>query len=191
MRRPGRRSPCLLQQEKALIRPENSVLRPQVYGAVRFFLWHTIKADGESVGCATAAGGRRERGDAGMAKARKTADVAAPSDAGEQDAHRAAFLAGTWDLLEQTLALLARRLRRAMESEEEIDRLLSALSDGDAGTDLPARARTELCTRLLALKIEDIGKLTSLFGTLCEKQAQARRDTPPPAGEPLLKFEDF
>lgn len=130
-------------------------------------------------------------GDTGMAKARKTAGAAAPADTGEQDAHRAAFLAGTWDLLEQTLALLARRLRRAMESEEEIDRLLSALTDGDAGTDLPARARTELCTRLLALKIEDIGKLTSLFGTLCEKQAQARRDTPPPAGEPLLKFEDF
>lgn len=126
-----------------------------------------------------------------MTRTKKTAPDAAPRTDGGQEERRAAFLAETWTLLEQTAALLSRRLTRALENEDEIDRLLVSLAEGDAAADLPARSRTEVCNRLLALKIEDIGKLTSLFGALYEKQAQARRDAPPAAGEPLLRFEDF
>lgn len=102
------------------------------------------------------------------------------------------FVNKAWKIMDTAQSLLERRLTRAAESEEEIDRVVKSVQDMDKLllSDVQKKA---LLNQLNAIKIEDIGKIATVMGVSYDKQALANKEaTSIIEGEVTIKkFEDY
>lgn len=84
------------------------------------------------------------------------------------------FINSAWDGIDRSKKLLLRKLERALTDEEKLDALLSEFKSMDK--DLSKEQRSAMYKTFAALKLEDIGKLTTVLGTLYDKQALASEE---------------
>lgn len=100
---------------------------------------------------------------------------------------RKEFINSAWKCVATAQTILQRKLDRAIEEEEKLDELLSML-DTDDEID-----RKFILNRIAAIKLDDIGKLATVIGTMYDKQALAsNQPTTIHGGEVEIKrFEDL
>ncbi|MBR2474173.1 MAG: transposase [Clostridia bacterium] len=102
------------------------------------------------------------------------------------------FISGAWDIVMRAQRLINRRLDRAEKEEAELDRLLDeveCMSDDE----LSDAQRRVLVKRITDLKLDDIGKLGTVMGTMFDKHALAlNQPTTIHGGEVAVrKFEEL
>ena len=93
-----------------------------------------------------------------------------------------------WRIIEKTQMLTEKGLDRAIEDAPKIDgvlTLLSTVGSQMSGTELKAALKT-----LTELKLMDVGKLSSVMGTMYDKQALALGEATENVGE-ARRFEDM
>lgn len=101
------------------------------------------------------------------------------------------FINEAWNLVSKTKTLIERRLDRAIESEDVIDQILDEILSLDK-EDLSDQQRRSICSKISAIKIENVRELAIVLGTLYDKQALANKE--PTAvfdGSMTIKFEDL
>lgn len=100
------------------------------------------------------------------------------------------FVDDAWRLIDISKNILEKRLKRANESEDELDLMMNEL--GERG-DMTEKERRKLQTKLESLKIEDISKLAVVLGTIYDKQALASKEATSivEGNIAVKKFEDF
>ena len=99
-----------------------------------------------------------------------------------------AFVTSAWELIEKTENLLVRRVERATNSEDVIDKIAEEiLHDGD----LTAEKKKAIIGKLSLVKLESVRELAVLLGTLYDKQALASKECTQIIGGEIRKFEDF
>lgn len=81
------------------------------------------------------------------------------------------FIDGAWDIITKARKLLERRISRALENESELDNIISQLKEP-----LTEEQKKALYGKISKLKLEDVGKLSTVLGTLYDKQALASND---------------
>jgi len=90
--------------------------------------------------------------------------------------------------------LLVKRLERALLHEDEIDALLSLAQDCAVAEGMSEKGRRELLSRIEGVRCEDLSKLVSIIGLLCEKEAFLRgegMETGAGEGSPVCRFEEL
>ena len=99
------------------------------------------------------------------------------------------FVNDAWGLIEKCNSLLSRRVTRALEREEEMDKLFIEAIDEST----PAERRKAIVNLLATLKMEDTTKISTILGTLYDKQALACREATSIVGGAveIKKFEDL
>lgn len=100
-----------------------------------------------------------------------------PIAAEARDAKKREFVSNCWGIMNDTVAVLARRIRRAMNEEDEIDRLIDSVTDEAVEKELDWKKTQSIIGKVESLKCEDIVKLTTVLGTLYDKQALASGDS--------------
>ena len=102
---------------------------------------------------------------------------------------KAEFVDNAWEIIEKTQSLLMKRIERALYSEDKIDQLLEEiLLLGNK--DLSQEQRKALYRKISTIKVEDVGKIATVLGTIYDKQALAS-DEPTSRVEGSLKLEDL
>ena len=84
------------------------------------------------------------------------------------------FINSAWDGIDKSKRLLLRKLERALTDEEQLDALLAEFENLDK--ELSAGERSAMYKKFAGLKLEDISKLTTVLGTLYDKQALASEE---------------
>lgn len=99
------------------------------------------------------------------------------------------FINSAWRTIENAQKILERRTRRALDDEEKLDTLIDELRICVLAGNIPK----EIVMRFLELKLDDIGRLSTVIGTLYDKQALAAKEPTEILGGEigLRKFEDF
>lgn len=102
------------------------------------------------------------------------------------------FVNDAWRLIDKTKTLLERRLDRAIESEDELDRLVEEICRLD-NKDLTYEQRKALYSKIKSLKLEQAKELAVVLGTLYDKQALANKEATAivEGNITVKKFEDF
>ena len=85
------------------------------------------------------------------------------------------FVDSSWNIISKAQTLLERRITRALENEDELDNLVSEIEQLDY-KDLSQEQRKALHRKMAAIKVEDVGKLATMLGTLYDKQALANNE---------------
>ena len=85
------------------------------------------------------------------------------------------FVDSSWNIISKAQTLLERRITRALEKEDELDSLVSEIEQLDY-KDLSQEQRKALHRKMAAIKVEDVGKLATMLGTLYDKQALANNE---------------
>ena len=85
------------------------------------------------------------------------------------------FINSAWDGIEKSKKLLLKKLERALIDEEKLDALLEEFENMDWKA-LSQEQRRAMYKKFAALKLEDIGKITTVLGTLYDKQALASEE---------------
>ena len=102
------------------------------------------------------------------------------------------FINGAWDIVMRAQRLITKRLDRAEKQESELDRLLDEIEciPDDELSDVQRRM---LVKRITDLKLDDIGKLGTVMGTMFDKHALAlNQPTTIHGGEVAVrKFEEL
>lgn len=103
---------------------------------------------------------------------------------------RQEFIENAWDCVGKAQMLLGKRLTRAINDEEIIDELIETAKNDE---DLDLIERKALLSKLSTIKLEDVGKLATVIGTMYDKQALASNEpTNIQGGEVTIKrFEDL
>lgn len=105
------------------------------------------------------------------------------------------FVDDAWAMLEDAKSLLARKLKRALEDEDKLDEILDAFEnmEDEQGNGLSDKALRELYRKFSALKLEDVRALSTVVGTLYDKQALAAKEATQIVGGTIgvLKFEEL
>lgn len=94
------------------------------------------------------------------------------------------FVKEAWGAITDSVLLLSRRIKRALENEEELDELKEELI---ANADTPEQKK-QIVNKFSALKFEDVSKLSSVIGVLYDKQALCVGEETQKVG---LTFEDY
>lgn len=107
---------------------------------------------------------------------------------------KAEFVKAAWENIRLAITLIHRRLTRAVEQEEQIDKLLEA-ADMEIEALIPQEysqktAKRTLYKQIAELKLEDISKLSIVMGTQYDKQALASNENTQNIGL-NRKLEDF
>lgn len=105
-----------------------------------------------------------------------------------RDKKKTEFIDKAWRIIGHAQELLERRIERALLSENMLDDLLLELLQTE---NLTSDDRKALYKKMSAIKIEDIGKLTTALGTLYDKQALASGDATSREEQVVKKFEDY
>ena len=98
------------------------------------------------------------------------------------------FIAKAGDIVTSTQELIRYNLEKAYEQRDKIDKIIDLLAE--RGNVLSDKELRKVLLTLLELKLPDIGKLSSVMGTMYDKRALA-------CGEPtenvggVIKFEDM
>ena len=102
------------------------------------------------------------------------------------------FIAKSWDSITTAQSLIERRLKRALDSEEKIDKLLEVVAKEDEKV-LNQAQKNNIYKMLFSIRVEDLGKLATVLGTLYDKQALACKEETTIIGGTVAfkKFEDF
>lgn len=100
---------------------------------------------------------------------------------------QAEFVNNAWDIIENAQSLLARRIERALNNEDQLDKLLKEILSLDY-KELSQDERKALYKKMNVIKVEDVGKIATIIGTLYDKQALA---TGEPTSNIHLKLEDY
>lgn len=85
------------------------------------------------------------------------------------------FVDSSWNIISKAQTLLERRITRALEKEDELDSLVTEIEQLDY-KDLSQEQRKALHRKMAAIKVEDVGKLATMLGTLYDKQALANNE---------------
>lgn len=83
---------------------------------------------------------------------------------------KAAFASKAWADCEAALRLISRRIRAASASMDELEKLIA---EAARAGDISDGERRELLRKLSAVRIDDIGKLSTVMGVLYDKSALA------------------
>lgn len=99
------------------------------------------------------------------------------------------FVQEAWKTIEAAQTLLARRIGRALTNEDAIDELVAEITQQDENAlPLSQEERKAIYRKYSAIKVEDISKLTTVIGTLYDKQALANDE---PTGRVDVRLEDY
>lgn len=93
------------------------------------------------------------------------------------------FVNEAWDIIGDSLALIGRRVKRALEAEDELDKLQDSVIAGAPNGD-----NKSIYARFNSLKIENISSLSSIVGVLYDKQALINNE---PTNKVELTLEDY
>lgn len=99
------------------------------------------------------------------------------------------FIEDAWDNISMGNKLIQRRFKRALENEDKLDDLLKEIMSLSY-TDLTTDQRKSLASKLSAIKVEDVSKITTAIGTLYDKQAVANNE-PTAKTDHNVTIEDF
>lgn len=87
---------------------------------------------------------------------------------------KAEFAAKAWDVIDDSMELLGGRVKTALEKENELDELLDeVLSDKE----LNENKKKALIAKIHALQVHNIKDISTVIGTLYDKQALAQGET--------------
>lgn len=106
------------------------------------------------------------------------------------------FIDSSWENIKLADQLIKRRLKRALEQEDEIDGLLNAameeLDDEDKTNGRSNfKKRQRVCGKIDALRLENISQISTTLGTLYDKSALANGEATSREEQIVKKFEDF
>ena len=106
------------------------------------------------------------------------------------------FVDDAWRMLGKAQSLLERRLTRALEQEDALDALMlefEKIGDEGGGDPLSDKQLRAMYARFSALKLEDTRALSSVLGTLYDKQALASKEATQIVGGvvEVKKFEEM
>ena len=106
------------------------------------------------------------------------------------------FVDDAWRMLGKAQSLLERRLTRALEQEDALDALMAEfekIGDEGEGGSLSDKELRAMYARFSALKLEDTRALSSVLGTLYDKQALASKEATQIVGGvvEVKKFEEM
>ena len=82
------------------------------------------------------------------------------------------FVEDAWKIINSAKSLLQRRLDRAIQHEDALDELVDEINRLDY-KDLTNEQRKALYKKLNTIKVEDVGKIATVLGTIYDKQALA------------------
>lgn len=102
---------------------------------------------------------------------------------------KAEFVDNAWEIIEKTQSLLMKRIERALDSEDKIDQLLEEILLLD-NKDLSQEQRKALYKKISTIKVEDVGKIATVLGTIYDKQALASNE-PTSRVEGNIRLEDL
>lgn len=102
---------------------------------------------------------------------------------------KAEFVDNAWEIIEKTQSLLMKRIERALDSEDKIDQLLEEILLLD-NKDLSQEQRKALYRKISTIKVEDVGKIATVLGTIYDKQALASNE-PTSRVEGNIRLEDL
>ena len=101
--------------------------------------------------------------------------------------NRERFIEEAGDIVVATQELIRYNLQRAYEQREKIDKVIDLLAE--RGAVLTDKELRSVLRTLLELKVPDIGKLSSVMGTMYDKRALANGE--PTENVSVTKFEDM
>ena len=99
-----------------------------------------------------------------------------PVKAEARDEKKRAFVNDCWDIINDAIKVASRRINRAATEEAAIDALIDEVSDATVEIEMDQKRAYEIVKKVESLKCEDIVKLTTVIGTLYDKQALASGD---------------
>lgn len=85
------------------------------------------------------------------------------------------FVDDAWNIIWKANSLLARRLDRALESENEIDEIIDQVAMAGQAT-LSHEEKKALFSKLRTIKVDDIREIATVIGTIYDKQALANKE---------------
>ena len=83
------------------------------------------------------------------------------------------FIKQSWDIIGKAQKLIDKRMNRAIEFENEIDALIDRIAIDDSLTDAEIKS---IITKIKKLKLESATELSTVIGTLYDKQALANKE---------------
>lgn len=83
------------------------------------------------------------------------------------------FINKSWDIIGKAQKLIDKRMNRAIEFEDEIDALINRIAIDDSLTDAEIKG---IITKIRKLKLESATELSTVIGTLYDKQALANKE---------------
>ena len=105
---------------------------------------------------------------------------------------RMQFVRNAWNVIENGQKLLMRRMERAACEEERIDKAIDTLLSIPVTPDSIPQPTVLLAVKnLSAIKLEDPSKLSSVIGTMYDKQALASKNDASDVNVVIRRFEDF
>lgn len=92
------------------------------------------------------------------------------------------FIAEAWQIIADAQTVIGRRLLRAIDSEDAIDRLIGEV-EATPDEELSRDARASLIRKLQAIRLDDLSKVAVVMGTMYDKAALASREVADGAGD--------
>ena len=83
------------------------------------------------------------------------------------------FVNKSWEIIGKAQKLIDKRMNRAIEFEDEIDELIDRIAIDDSLTDAEIKS---IITKIKKLKLESATELSTVIGTLYDKQALANKE---------------
>ena len=83
------------------------------------------------------------------------------------------FIDKSWEIINKAQKLIDKRMNRAIEFENEIDALIDRIAIDDSLTDAEIKS---IITKIKKLKLESATELSTVIGTLYDKQALANKE---------------
>lgn len=96
------------------------------------------------------------------------------------------FVEEAWKNIELAQEILSRRLQRAVAHEVTLDIMLEEILKETTGAD----AKKAIRNKFSAITLEDVGKISTILGTLYDKQALANNE-PTERSESKITVEDY
>lgn len=100
------------------------------------------------------------------------------------------FVEKAWGLINKSQTLIERRLDRAINSENELDKILDEVMCLDH-KELTDNERKALAKKIMQLKVENIKDLAVVLGTIYDKQALANKEPTSIIDGKVKKFEEW
>lgn len=109
---------------------------------------------------------------------------------------REEFVNSAWENIELADKLIKRKLKRALEQEDQIDELIAVANEElDEEESEKNRSnekkRQRICSKIDALKLDNLSQISTTLGTLYDKQALANGEATSREETIIKGFEDY